>query len=501
MGKYTVDEVTRMLAEIVGDAAVSHGDTTGVADEGKDIPSTHGRFLCMVRPKDAGEVRSVITLANQKGLNLVPISSGPPHEKGGAMPEVDGVGLDLSGMDGIIRMDRRNRVCIIQPGVTFNQLQEKACRERMRVLLPLLPRPEKSIIGSYLDREPITAPKYHWDTTDPLLCTEVVFGTGDIFRTGSAAGPGSLADQWALGSAQKNPMGPAATDIVKLVQGAQGTMGIVTWASIKLELKPKIHNHYFIQVSTIDDLADFMYEVPKKLLCDNLLVLNSFSLACILEEKANGISILADKQAPFTLIYSVSGNHDYLPEKKVAYQEKAIAAIAQRCGLSILKEVPGASSGSIAQILELPCTGKFWKHRLKGAHQDVFFLTTLDQVQSFILIMGEIVVEFNYPSQEMGIYVQPVQRGRSCHITFSFFYNPLDGDEADNIMHMVRKASKRLAEAGAFFSRPYEPWVDFSYDRCPDSVNALKIVKDIFDPNDILNKGKLCFNGREQDGN
>jgi hypothetical protein len=40
-------------------------------------------------------------------------------------------------------------------------------------------------------------PKYHWDIGDPLACVEVIFGTGDMFRTGAAAGPGSLEEQWA----------------------------------------------------------------------------------------------------------------------------------------------------------------------------------------------------------------------------------------------------------------------------------------------------------------
>ena len=43
----------------------------------------------------------------------------------------------------------------------------------------------------------------------------------------------------------KNPLGPGQTDLMKIVQGAQGTMGIVTWASVKLEVKPSIHRMYF----------------------------------------------------------------------------------------------------------------------------------------------------------------------------------------------------------------------------------------------------------------
>jgi FAD/FMN-containing dehydrogenase len=48
-------------------------------------------------------------------------------------------------------------------------------------------------------------------------------------------------------------------------------------------------------------------------------------------------------------------------------------------------------------------------------------------------------------------------------------------------------------ENGAFFSRPYGGWAKIVYARYPDGVKALRKLKDIFDPNNILNPGKLCF--------
>jgi FAD/FMN-containing dehydrogenase len=52
-----------------------------------------------------------------------------------------------------------------------------------------------------------------------------------------------------------------------------------------------------------------------------------------------------------------------------------------------------------------------------------------------------------------------------------------------------------MAGLGAFFSRPYEPWVNEAYARCDDTVDALRKVKAVFDPGDIMNRGKLCFKG------
>jgi FAD/FMN-containing dehydrogenase len=54
-------------------------------------------------------------------------------------------------------------------------------------------------------------------------------------------------------------------------------------------------------------------------------------------------------------------------------------------------------------------------------------------------------------------------------------------------------ASRTLMEKGAFFSRPYGPWADMAYARFTEGVAALRKLKNIFDPNNILNPGKLCF--------
>ncbi|MFC1946897.1 FAD-binding oxidoreductase, partial [Chloroflexota bacterium] len=71
-------------------------------------------------------------------------------------------------------------------------------------------------------------PKYQWDISDPLACVEVIFGSGDEFRTGQAAGPGSVEEQWKVGGIQKAPYGPGVASWHRIIQGSQGTIGIVT---------------------------------------------------------------------------------------------------------------------------------------------------------------------------------------------------------------------------------------------------------------------------------
>ena len=88
-----------------------------------------------VSPATRDEVIAVVKLAHAKDVKLVPVSSGPPHFRGDTIPAVkDAVIVDLSRMKRIEWINRRNRVACVEPGVTFDQLQQigrASCRERV----------------------------------------------------------------------------------------------------------------------------------------------------------------------------------------------------------------------------------------------------------------------------------------------------------------------------------------------------------------------------------
>jgi len=70
------------------------------------------------------------------------------------------------------------------------------------------------------------------DIENITLSIEVIFGTDDMFRTGSAAGPGTIEEQWAIMSAQKAPYGPGPSSWHRVIQGLRER-----WASSRgLEL-------------------------------------------------------------------------------------------------------------------------------------------------------------------------------------------------------------------------------------------------------------------------
>jgi len=92
------------------------------------------------------------------------------------------------------------------------------------------------------------------------------------------------------------------------------------------------------------------------------------------------------------------------------------------------------------------------------------------------------------------MYIQPINQGTSYHCEFDLYYNPSNKEETMNIKEKFLEISKKLMDSGAFFNRPYGILAKEVYKRHDDSTQmALKKVKKIFDPNNVLNPGVLCF--------
>ncbi|MBC8274356.1 MAG: FAD-binding oxidoreductase [Chloroflexi bacterium] len=480
------------LVKIVGAENVTD-DPKILEEYSRDMSFTApGATQYVVKPKNVGEVQALVKLANTTSTPLVAVSSGPPRFRGDTIPRYGGVVVDLSDMKRIINIDRGNRVVMIEPGVRFGELQEAAKKEGMRVPVPLCPRSSKSVIGSMLEREPHIIPKYHLDMCDPLLCLEIIFGTGDLFHTGEAAGPGTIEEQWQVGRHQKDPMGPSMVGYAKLVQGSQGTLGIVTWATVRCEVLPQIQKPFLVASDRIEALIDFAYRILRLRLGDECLLLNSSNLASILTNNGRDVEALRGILPPWVLLVTIAG-YEWLPEERIEYQEKDTMEVARQFGVQPLPAVPGAWAWEVLRSLSQPSEEPYWKLRHKGGCQDIFFITTLNKTPEFIRAMHGVAQEKGYPVTDMGVYIQPVSQGHGCHCEFNLTYDPSSPEERARIQDLFSSASETVMRMGGFFSRPYGSWADIVYNRDAATRDALVKIKGIFDPNGILNPGKLCF--------
>lgn len=482
------------LSEIVGASHVL--DEAGVletfARDHSFAPSRKPWLL--VRPQTAEQVQAVVLWANQTKTALVTVSSGPPHFNGDTVPSVpEAVMVDLSLMKKVLRVDRRNKIVVVEPGVTYSELEPVLAEQGMRITRPLLPRANKSVLASLLERQPTLIPRLNYSLPEPLRVCGVVWGSGEMAFTGEAGmAPPSLEKQWKGGLANVDPKGPMATDLVRLVTGAQGSMGIVVWASIKCELIPSCRRYVSISGAKLERLIDFCYKLEKFRIGDEVLMLNATQMARLFGRQPGDVQLLKQDLAPWTVLIGLAGVALYAQER-VEVQEKDLKKLAQEFGLEVASAAPNLRSAEILETLTAYGGDPFWKLGARGGCQDIFFLTTLDKAPKMVEIVQETAAALMYPTDEIGVYIQPQHQGTSQHLEFSLPYNPGDAKEVARMKEVYSQASAALIAQGAYFSRPYGEWADMVYSRDATSTRVLRAVKQIVDPNNVLNPGKLCF--------
>jgi FAD/FMN-containing dehydrogenase len=222
-------------------------------------------------------------------------------------------------------------------------------------------------------------------------------------------------------------------------------------------------------------------------------ILNNTSLAAIFTKKRpEEYQQLKDTLPPWILFYTVAG-YEYLPEERVSSYVKDITALTQRLGVEAVKATGAISANEILKTVQKPSGEPYWKLRRKGACHEVFFLTINDKLEGQVAAMNDLADKAGYSTSDMGIYIQPVVQGTGCHCEFTLFYDPGNAKELDRVKDLSVSAVRSLLAKGAFFSRPYGETARMVLNRDAATVSVLNKFKTIFDPNKIMNPGKVCF--------
>ncbi len=445
----------------------------------------------VAKPATSEQVADVVKICNELNIPIVPCSS-KVHFYGATIPKEGGLVLDMSRMDKILEIDPDNRRVRFEAGVTWEKLTTELGRAGFRVIMPLTPPAERSVLTDFLEREEPTNQVY--DYGEPLEAMEVVWPTGEIFRMGSASVNGYPE------SASKggNPSGPGL-DFYRFFQCAQGTMGVVTWTNLKMESIPKIDKILFSAFEDLNYAMDFLYRILPRRIGQEVLLLNNVDLAAIVAEQwPDDFDRLKAVLPPWTLVLVISGLLRR-PEEKIAYEENFLAQVIRDEFPSVklgenLPGFPGLRNKLLPIIRNpWPADTPHWKNRVKGACQSLFFHTRPCDAQDFVAEVEEIASEFGYAASDIGMYIQPIEHNRACRPEFNFFYNPENEGEKANIRALYKEAAATLLKQGAVFSRPYGDLAPIVYERAATYASHLKRLKKIFDPNNIMNPSNLCF--------
>ncbi|TMW79100.1 FAD-binding oxidoreductase [Thauera sp. UPWRP] len=212
------DELNARLRAIVGAANVLDGETDMAPFLSDWRGRYHGRARAVVRPRDTAEVAAVVAACAQAGVAMVP-QGGNTGLCGGATPLADGaaVVINLARLDRVRALDPDNDTLTVEAGCTLAAVQEAA--QAAGRLFPLSLASEGScLIGGNLSTNAggVQVLRYG-NTRDLVLGLEVVLPDGRVWD--------------GLRGLRKDNTG---YDLKQLFIGAEGTLGIVTAAVLKL---------------------------------------------------------------------------------------------------------------------------------------------------------------------------------------------------------------------------------------------------------------------------
>jgi len=194
----------------------------------------------VVRPKSAGEVAAVLRLAGAARLPVTP-RGGATGLCGGCVPSSGGVVLSLEKMNRIVEIDRENQMAVVEPGVTLRDFVTAV--ERAGLAFPPHPGDESAMIGGLVATNAggSRAVKYG-GIRNYVRGLEVVLPGGDTVRLG--------------GKLLKSSTG---YNLMHLMIGSEGTLGVITQAVIQLlPAAPRTRS----LVIPFDDLRSAIGTVP-----------------------------------------------------------------------------------------------------------------------------------------------------------------------------------------------------------------------------------------------
>jgi len=211
-------DIAAALRALLPDGVVS--DAAGLAAfDGDALTAYRQKPLVTVLPRNADEVAAILSYASAHGVPIVPRGAGTSLS-GGALPRADGILIAMTRMNRIIEVDLENRCVVTQPGVTNLNITRAVEAHGFYYG----PDPSSQIactIGGNVAENSggLHCLKYGL-TTNNLLGAEMVLVDGTKLRLGGKApGAGGL-------------------DLLGVVAGSEGLLGVVTEATLRILPKP-----------------------------------------------------------------------------------------------------------------------------------------------------------------------------------------------------------------------------------------------------------------------
>lgn len=284
-------ELIEELKKIVGSGFID-ADEEALKNYGHD-ETENLLFLpdVVVKPSTAEEISAIFKICNERNIAVTPRGAGTGLS-GGALPQLGGVLVSLERMNSIINIDERNLQVTAEPGVVTETLQN-AVKERGLFYPPDPSSRGSCFIGGNI-AENSGGPKAvkYGVVKDYVLNLQVVLPTGEIIWTGA--------------NVLKNSTG---YNLTQLMVGSEGTLGIVTKIVLKLLPYPKHELLMLVPFNSLEKAGEAVSAIFRAGYTPSALELIEIDALKITSTYLNDNTIPLTEGTEAHLIIEVDGNH------------------------------------------------------------------------------------------------------------------------------------------------------------------------------------------------
>lgn len=414
--------------------------------------------LAVLLPESAAEVAAILRVCDEHRIPVTARGSGTGLS-GAAIPVADGVVVSFERMKAM-EIDEENQVAVVQPGVTLAELDELTAKHDL--VYPVYPGEYSASLGGNVATNAggMRAVKYGV-TRHQVLGLQAVLPSGEVITTGGRFVKGST-----------------GYDLTQLIVGSEGTLALVTEATLRLYPRPAHSATVLAPFRTLDAV---MHAVPRivasgigPLILEYIDVLTMAGMVRRFDlELGVPEAVQADTLA--YLVVMMENQHETRLEEDVL----ALAEHLSELGAVDAYVLPGSAGPSLIEAREKA----FWLAKEAGADDIIDVVVPRASIADFMAAVARV-------AEETGTFVAGCGHAGDGNVHLSVF-KP-DAAERSAVL-------KRLFEAGIALGgvisgehgigvtkRTY-----FLELEDPVKIQLMRRIKAAFDPNDILNPGTV----------
>jgi D-lactate dehydrogenase (quinone) len=413
--------------------------------------------LAVAFPLTIEEVQAVVRLCHEHQIPLVPRGRGT-GTAGGSVPEQGGIALSLERMNRILQLDPDNRMAIIEPGVLNQDLQDALKPKGFFWPPDPSSAPYCSVGGNLATCAAGPHAVKYGVARDHVLGLKAVTGSGELITTGCYTTKGVV-----------------GYDLTRLIVGSEGTLAVIVEATLKLTPLPRAVGGLTAQFKDTVSCAHAIAAIMAQPFVPSALEFLDNNALNLIRNRHPGM-LAEDMRA--LLIIEVDGSQSEIAE--------ATEAILKACQVDGLIEAKPA-----------PDTKALWAARkaLSPLLRDVAPKKINEDVAVPVSRLPELLGGIEKLAAHHRIANVNFGHAGNGNIHVNLLVNPDKGDEMqraeaclDEVFSLVLSLDGTLSgEHGVGMAK--RPFVPREIDAT--TMRLMKSVKRAFDPNNILNPGKL----------